>query len=110
ELTDDRMRDIAYYFSDRIYNEFTSSGNVSNTVENIKEFFEGYKTVATKLNLPPSNEMYPLGNTLNIQLVFTAWLNEVEKIQQGIERSIDDKDLLRYSYFLLTQNLFDDLF
>lgn len=110
ELTDDRMRDIAYHFSDRVFNEFTSSGKVSNVLENIREFFEGYKSVTTILNLPPFNEMYPLGNTLNIQLVFAAWLNEVEKIQQGIDMSVDDKDLLRYSYFLLTQNPFEGLF
>lgn len=110
ELTDDRMRDIAYHFSDRVYNEFTSSGSVSNTLENIKEFFAGYKSIALILNLPPFNEMYPLGNTLNIQLVFAAWLNEVENIQQGVEMSVDDKDLLRYSYFLLTSELFTDLF
>ncbi|MCE7734154.1 MAG: hypothetical protein GPJ54_04690 [Candidatus Heimdallarchaeota archaeon] len=110
ELTDDRMRDIAYHFSDRVYNEFTNSGTVSSAAENIREFFEGYKSVASILNLPPFSEMYPSGNTLNIQLVFTIWLKEIEKIQQGVEMSMDNKDLLRYSYFLLTQNLFDDLF
>jgi hypothetical protein len=110
DLTDDRMRDIAYHFYERMYDEFTVSGDIDITKLQIQEFFEGYKSVTSNLNLPPFREMYPAGNTLNIQIVFSTWLREVEKIQMGQQRSIGDKDLLRYSYFLLTQNVFDDLF
>ncbi|OLS29341.1 MAG: hypothetical protein HeimC2_00660 [Candidatus Heimdallarchaeota archaeon LC_2] len=110
ELTDERMRDIAYYFHDRTYLEFMETGNINKTIGQMKEFFEGYLLAANIHQMPPLNEVYPSGITLDIQLLFVAWLREVEKIQKGENILNEDKDLLRYSYFLLTQNPLKSLF
>ncbi len=104
ELTDERMRDIAYYFHERTYQEFIETGGINTTVGQMNEFFEGYSVAANIHKMPSLNEVYPSGITLDIQLLFVAWLNEVEKIQKGEITSTNDKDLLRYSYFLLTQD------
>ena len=108
--TDERMRDIAYYFHDRVYLEFIETGGINRTIGQMREFFEGYLIAANIHQMPSIKEVYPSGITLDVQLLFVAWLREVEKIQEGGTSLVDEKDLLRYSYFLLTQDPLKSLF
>lgn len=109
-LTKDRMRDVAFYFHKKSFNEFIRFGNLDGTVIEVKDFLQGYSEGLKTQNLPPLKEMYILGNTLNIQLLFVSWLFETEKIQIGTFDPHDDRDLLRYTYYMLNEKPFDQLF
>lgn len=110
DLTTDRMRDVAFYFHKKSFNEFLRYGNLDRTVLEMIDFLQGYSEALKVLNLPPLKEMYILGNTLNIQLLFVSWLFESEKIQIGTFDPHNDRDLLRYTYYLLNEKPFDHLF
>lgn len=111
ELSTDRMRDIAFYFHKKSYYEFIHSGHQNNTMKEMKDFLDGYRAALEILNLPPIREMYLSGITLYIQLIFTAWMKEGTKIQIGeIDTDTDPRDLLRYTYYILNENPFDQLF
>ncbi|MFV2016410.1 MAG: hypothetical protein ACC656_13345, partial [Candidatus Heimdallarchaeota archaeon] len=100
----------AFYFHKKAFNEFIRMGNLDKTVMEMIDFLQGYSEALRVLKLPPLKEMYILGNTLNIQLLFVSWLFESEKIQIGIFEPHDDRDLLRYTYYLLNEKPFDQLF
>jgi hypothetical protein len=110
ELTKDRMRDMAFYFHKKAFNEFVMFGNLESTVSEMKDFFEGYSSALEVLNLSSLREMYISGITLNVELVFVAWLFESERIQIGEFDPHGDRDVLRYTYFLLTEKPFENIF
>ncbi|OLS29343.1 MAG: hypothetical protein HeimC2_00680 [Candidatus Heimdallarchaeota archaeon LC_2] len=109
ELAFDRMGDMADLFHDRAYSEFIDSNKLIHTKYAMNEFLDGYILALEKLELPTLKEMYPLGTTIHLQLLFVAWLKEVEKLQIGQLDPHTDRELLRYSYYLLTENPFSDL-
>ncbi|OLS29344.1 MAG: hypothetical protein HeimC2_00690 [Candidatus Heimdallarchaeota archaeon LC_2] len=111
ELTTDRMQDIANYFHKKSYYEFIQTGGQNSTISEMKDFLDGYRTALKVHKLPPLSDLYLSGITLDIQLIFVAWMKEGTKIQVGeIDPDKDPRDLLRYTYYLLKENPFDQLF
>lgn len=109
ELIFDRMGDMAKLFHERAYREFNDSGKLIHTKYEMKEFLDGYVLALDKLELPTIKEMYVIGSTMHLQLLFIAWLKEVEKLQIGQLDPHSDRELLGYSYHLLTEEPFSDL-
>jgi hypothetical protein len=110
KLTIDRMSDVAYLFHDRAFEEFQKTGKLDNTILEMSHYFAGYIDALISLKLPSLEQLYPIDNTINLQLLFVAWLREVEKLQIGALEPHKDRDLLQYSYYLLTDNPFVNIF
>ncbi|MHA2249613.1 MAG: hypothetical protein ACXAD7_04585 [Candidatus Kariarchaeaceae archaeon] len=107
-LSNDRISDFAVYYHTRSYNEFLEEGEISIIEYEMQSFLEGYNNIIKSLNLPSLKELYPQGNTLNLQLLSAAWLQEAEKVQSGqIDYdNFEERDFLRYTYYLLLENPF----
>ncbi|MHA2172710.1 MAG: hypothetical protein ACXAB7_22785 [Candidatus Kariarchaeaceae archaeon] len=109
-LSNDRMSDIAQHFHQRAMMEFKSNGDLKETQASIFSYLQGYNGVARELQLPRLAEMYPHGNTLDLQFLTAAWLDEAVKIRDDTNlNGLFDRDMLRYSYYLLKEEPFSKL-
>ncbi|MCH8907006.1 MAG: hypothetical protein IH840_07945 [Candidatus Heimdallarchaeota archaeon] len=62
-----------------------------------------------QLHLPTISEMYPLGTTLDIQMLLAVWLDEAEKVQENLTPELGSGDIIQYTYFVLNDHPFSDL-
>lgn len=110
KLTIDRMSDAGYIFHERAFEEFHKFGRIDNTILEMSHYFAGYSDALISLKLPTLAKIYPIDNTINLQILFVAWLREVEKLQIGELDPHTDRGLLQFSYYLLTENPFVNIF
>ncbi|MCE7734152.1 MAG: hypothetical protein GPJ54_04680 [Candidatus Heimdallarchaeota archaeon] len=110
KLTIDRMSDAGYIFYKKAFQEFQKTGKLDYTKSEISYFFAGYSDALISMKLPSLAEIYPIDNTINLQILFVAWLREVEKLQIGALEPHTDRDLIQFSYYLLTENPFVNIF
>lgn len=110
KLSIDRMSDTGYIFYKRAFQEFQKTGRLDYTLLEISHFFAGYSDALISMDMPSLAEIYPIDNTINLQILFVAWLREVEKLQIGDLEPHSDRDLIQFSYYLLTENPFVNIF
>ncbi len=99
----DRMTDVATIFSNRAYSEFIAIGNVDQTKLSIENFFSGYNEISSKLGTPSLSDLYPKGITLDLQMLIGFFLVEIHKLHIRTVSDFENKDPIRYVYFLLTK-------
>ncbi|MHA2092256.1 MAG: hypothetical protein ACW98K_15510 [Candidatus Kariarchaeaceae archaeon] len=97
----DRMSDIANIYTLDGVTEFSSSGHLNRTVQRVKNFFAGYNIVAQKLDAPNLEELYPNGITLDLQMLVSYALIEMQLMQHEQLSTFSNPDALKYIYFLL---------
>ncbi|MHA2172404.1 MAG: hypothetical protein ACXAB7_21240, partial [Candidatus Kariarchaeaceae archaeon] len=97
----DRMSDVANIYTLDGVSEFTSSGNLDRTVQRVKNFFAGYNIVSQRLNAPNLEELYPNGITLDLQMLVSYVLMEMQLIQHEQLSTFSNPDAMSYIYFLL---------
>ncbi|MFV2014494.1 MAG: hypothetical protein ACC656_03635 [Candidatus Heimdallarchaeota archaeon] len=104
------MSDAGYIFYDKAFQEFKKTGRVDDTLLELSHFFAGYSDALISMDLPSLAQIYPIDNTINLQILFVSWLREVEKLQIGELEPHSDRDLLQFSYYLLNDNPFVNIF
>lgn len=110
KLSIDRMSDTGYIFYEKAFQEFQQTGSLVYTLLEISYFFAGYSDALISMDMPSLAEIYPIENTINLQILFVAWLREVEKIQIGEAEPHSDRGLIQFSYYLLNENPFVNMF
>ncbi len=102
----DRMTDVANIYTLDGVTEFSSSGNLDRTQARVKNFFEGYNIVASKMNAPKLEELYPNGITLDLQMFVSYALMELQLIKHENLSYFTNPEALRYFYYLLQKKPF----
>ena len=111
-LMNDRMFDVASVFSKQAYQEFFATGDVAQTKLELASFVQGYDDIYSSLNIRKIRHLYPDGLTLDLHFLTHAWLNEVEKGQPTHvdPDNFEERDVLIYTLYLLTENPFRNVF
>ncbi|MHA2171798.1 MAG: hypothetical protein ACXAB7_18135 [Candidatus Kariarchaeaceae archaeon] len=105
DIVMDRMTDVATIYSNRAYGEFLSTGSLEETIQSMRNYFQGYDESAKILGIPTFRELYPNGFTLDIHMLISHFLVEIHKLHgaPGGKTGFEDKDPIRYAYYLLVK-------
>ncbi len=111
-LMKDRMFDIASIFAHMAFEEYKSTNNVINTKVELNDFIQGYMNAYNQYQSMEIKDMYPKGITLDLYIMAHLWLNEAEKVRSPYETpdNISEREVLIFSYFLMTESPFMNCF
>lgn len=111
-LMRDRMFDIAGHFAEKAFEEYKKTDDVYKTKLEMSTYVQGYLDCYYKLRNPEFKELYANGIPLDLYIMTHLWLTEAEKVRSPyIEPDLqDDREILFFSYYLMTEQPFQYIF
>jgi hypothetical protein len=101
----DRFEDIGTFFGRQSFLEYRGSESIPITIEEMKQFIQGYNVHLREVNSQPLEELYPKGFPLDFFIAIWALMDILDKTTvQNIPTDHPDIELLRnFAYYFLTE-------
>ena len=105
----DRFEDVANFFAEDAFLEFLQSNGISETKERIERFLTGYSMISKETFGIDLKSLYPEGYILDLQLLLSVWINEVNSFDATNPDLQRMTRLGEFSIFLLSSGILDSL-
>jgi hypothetical protein len=105
----DRLEDVGTFFGFQLFQEFEKSNSITQGLEDVNEFFEGYQSKQLEMGGVPWNQMYPSGCPLPFFLAQWALMDALDMVinRGGDLKSPEALTRLNYAkYILQLENVF----
>ncbi|RMG30565.1 MAG: hypothetical protein D6732_15980 [Methanobacteriota archaeon] len=105
----DRYEDVANFYAIDAFEEYLRTGSINETKERIERFLTGYNMISYRTFGLEFKSLYPVGHTLDLQLLLSIWLKEVASFDQNNPDLQRIRNLGHFSIYILSEGILDDL-
>lgn len=105
----DRFEDVANFYAIDAFEEYLRTGGIQETKERIERFLTGYNMISYRTFGLEFKSLYPVGHTLDLQLMLSIWLKEVASFDQNNPNMTRIQNLGHFSIYILSEGILDNL-